>query len=81
MLLLRSLNPVLPENWVCLLRGVEPKDTSKAKIRRRRDLLLAAGVENTGNLSQSSVSLNSKIEGISNQGYMCIHEKVNIIFP
>ena len=52
---------MLPENWVCLLRGVEPKDTSKAKIRRRRDLLLAAGVENTGNLSQSSVSLNSKI--------------------
>ena len=61
MLLLRSLNPVLPENWVCLLRGVKPKDTSKPKIRRRRDLLLAAGVENTGNLSQSSVSLNSKI--------------------
>ena len=61
MLLLRSLNPVLPENWVCLLRGVEPKDTSKPKIRRRRDLLLAAGVENTGNLSQSSVSWDSKI--------------------
>ena len=64
-LLLRSLNPVLPENGVSLLRGVEPKDTSKPKIRRRRDLLLAAGVENTGNLSQSSVSLNSKIgEGL-----------------
>ena len=60
-LLLRSLNPVLPENGVSFLRGVEPKDTSKPKIRRRRDLLLAAGVENTGNLSQSSVSLNSKI--------------------
>ena len=60
-LLLRSLNPVLPENGVSLLSGVEPKDTSKPKIRRRRDLLLAAGVENTGNLSQSSVSLNSKI--------------------
>ena len=61
LLLLRSLNPVLPENWVCLLRGDEPKDTVKPKIRRRKDLLLVAGEENTRNLSQSSVSLNSKI--------------------
>ena len=61
--------------------GVEPKDTIKPKIGRKRDLLLAASKENPGVLSQSSVSLNSKIEGISNQRYMCIHEKVNIIFP
>ena len=62
MLLLRkpTLNPVLPENWVLLLVGVEPKDTTKPKIWRRKDLLLAASKENTGDLSQSSVPLNSK---------------------
>ena len=41
---------------------VEPKDTAKPKIERRKDLLLlAASKENTGDLSQSSVSLNSKL--------------------
>ena len=39
---------LLPENWVCLLVGVEPKDTTKPKIRRRKELLLAACKENTG---------------------------------
>ena len=38
--------------------GVEPKDTAKPKIRGRKDVLLAASKENTGNLSQSSVSAN-----------------------
>ena len=52
---------VLPENWICLLVGVEPKDTTKPKIRRRKDLPLAASNENMGDLSQSSVALNSKI--------------------
>ena len=51
-----------PKNWVHLLVAVKPKDTTKPKIRRRRDLLLlAAGKEITGDPSQSSVSLNSKI--------------------
>ena len=40
--------------------GVEPEDTTKPEIRRRKDLLLAASKENTRHLSQSSV-LNSKI--------------------
>ena len=31
------------------------KNTRKPKIRRRKDLLLAASMENTGDLSQSSV--------------------------
>ena len=38
-----------PKNWVRLLVDVvEPEDTSKSKIRRRKDLLLAASKENTG---------------------------------
>ena len=51
---------MLPKNWVCLLVGVEPKDTTKPKIGRRKDLLLAASKGNTGDPSQSSVSPNSK---------------------
>ena len=53
--------PVLP---VCrpvhLLVGMEPKDTTKPKIRKRKDLLLVASKENTRDVSQSSVSPNSK---------------------
>ena len=52
---------MLQKHWVCLLVGVEPKDTTKAKSGRRRDLLLAASEENTRDLSQSSVSPNSRI--------------------
>ena len=52
---------VLPKNWVCLLVDVEPKDTTKPEIKRRKDLLLAANKENTGDPSQSSVSPNCEI--------------------
>ena len=52
---------LLPENWVCLLVNVTPKDTAKPKVGRRKALLLAASKENTRDLSQSSVSSNSKI--------------------
>ena len=53
---------VVPKNWVHLLVGVEPIDTTKPKIGRRKDLLLlAASKENTGDLSQSIVTLNNKI--------------------
>ena len=39
----------------------QPKDTNKPKTERRKDLLLlAASKENTGDLSQSSVSLNNR---------------------
>ena len=55
-----KIKGVLPENRVCLLVDVEPKDTIKPKSRRK-DLLLAANKENTGDLSQSCVSPNSKI--------------------
>ena len=55
---------MFPENWVCLLVGVEPKDTTKPEIRRRKDLLLAASKENTGDFFQSSVSPNSKIGAV-----------------
>ena len=43
-----------------LEEGVESKDTTKPKIRRKKDLLFAASKENTRDLSQSSVSSNSK---------------------
>lgn len=45
---------LLAENRVYLLLGVEPKDTTT--IRRRKDFLFAASKENTGGLSQISVS-------------------------
>ena len=51
----------LPKNWVCLLVGVEPQDTTKPKSRRRKDLLLAESKEKPRDVSQSSVSLNNKI--------------------
>ena len=50
---------MLLENQVCLL--VKPKDTTKPKIWRRKNLLLAAREESRWDLSPSSVSLNSKI--------------------
>ena len=28
---------LLPENWVCLLVGIKPVDTTKPKIWRRKD--------------------------------------------
>ena len=56
-----SLVGLLPENWVRLLVGVEPKDTTKPKSGGRKDLLLAASKENTEDLSQISVSPRSKI--------------------
>ena len=50
---------ILPKNGVCLLVGVKSKDTTKSKTGRREDLLLLVA-SNTGNLSQSRVSLNNK---------------------
>ena len=52
---------MLPENWVDLLVVIKPLDTTKVKNRRRKDLLLlAASKWDPGDLSQSSVSPNSK---------------------
>ena len=57
---------MLPRNWVRLLVGIELKDTTESKIGRRKDLVLAASKENIANVSQSSVSPNSRIgEGLS----------------
>lgn len=65
---------LLPRNWVYLLEGIEPKDTTKSKIWRRKDLLLlAASKENTEALSQSSVSQN-KIGEVLSEGYRHIQE-------
>ena len=42
--------------------GVKPIDTTEPNVGGKKDaLLLAASKENTGDLSQSSVSLNGKI--------------------
>ena len=71
---------MLPKNWVPLLVGVEPKDTTKPKIGRRKDLLLAVRKENTGDLSQSSVSLNSKTGEVLSQEYVHIHERPCVVY-
>ena len=47
---------LLPENWVRNLVSVEPKDTTKPGIRKRKNLLLAASKKNTGDIPQSSRS-------------------------
>lgn len=52
---------MLPRYWVRLLVGIELKDTTESKIGRRKDLVLAASKENIANVSQSSVSPNSRI--------------------
>ena len=65
---------VLPKNWLHLLLGSELIDAIKPMIRRRKDLLLGPSKENTEDLSQSSVSLNCKIEGVLSEGYMHIHK-------
>ena len=52
---------LLRENWVLFFVNVDPIDTINLKIGRRKDLLLlAACKENTVDLSQSSVTPNSK---------------------
>ena len=55
---------LLPQNLVYLLVGVEPNDTTKPKIRKRKYLLLAAGKDNAGDLSQRNVSPNIKTRGV-----------------
>ena len=65
---------MLPKNWVCLLVGVEPKDISKPKFGRGKDLLLAASMEDTRDLFQSSVSPRAKLGKFEAKG-MCIFMK------
>ena len=49
---------MLSENWVCL----KVDDTTRPKNGRRKDLLLlAASKKNTRDLSQSSISLTTKL--------------------
>ena len=54
--------------------GVKLKDTSKPKTERRKNLSLVAHKENTWDLSQSKVSVSSKIGEFLSYGYMHIHE-------
>ena len=54
------MSRLLLQNCVHLLAGIEPLDITKPKIRRRKDLLLLAESQGTEDLSQNSVSPNSK---------------------
>ena len=56
-----------PQNWAHLLVGIKIKDTAKSKIRRRKDLFLAASKENTGELSQA---VSPWIEKLGYMGYI-----------
>lgn len=68
------MKAMLPQNWVHLLVGIEAKDTTKPKSEWRRDLLLQASKEDTGDISQSIVSSNKKSGEILSQGCMDIHQ-------
>lgn len=46
---------LLPKSWVCLWVDVEPKDATKPKSGRRKELLLVASKEITGDLSQRNI--------------------------
>ena len=46
---------------VRLLVGMKPKDTTKPKIRKRKDLLVVASEENIRDVSPNSITPNSKI--------------------
>ena len=52
---------LLPENWVHVLVGTEPKEKPKPKFGGRTELLLAESKNTSEDLSQSSISPNSKI--------------------
>ena len=63
---------VLPENRVCLLLSAEPKDTTKPKIGRRKDLLIAAS-EGTLRIFSKAVSIQlAKLENkLRAHAYSC----------
>ena len=47
---------LVPENCVLFLVGVEPKDTTKPRMQKRKDLLFAAIKENTGSFPNQCLS-------------------------
>ena len=51
---------LLPENWICFLVIAKPRDTTKPKAGRRKNLLLAVN-KNTEDLSEVNLSPNSTI--------------------
>ena len=52
---------LLPENCICSLVIAKPRDTTKPKTGRRKNLLLAVNKENTEDLSKGNLSPNSTI--------------------
>lgn len=59
---------LLSENWVCFLVGVESKDTTKPKIRIRKDLLLLQQVRRPLGIFPKVVSSNSKTGEVPAKG-------------
>ena len=59
--ILAASEKLLLENCICCLLIVKPRDTTKPKTGRRKNLLLAVNKENTEDLSQGSFSPNSTI--------------------
>ena len=63
---------MIPQNWVHLLVGIKPKDTTKPKSRKRKDLLFAK-VRGTPGIFPKAVSpQTAKLGKFS--GNMHIHE-------
>lgn len=59
-------------DWVDFLVGVKPKDTARPEWKKR--VLLVTSKENIWGISQSNVSLNSKIGEVLSWGHIHIHE-------
>ena len=52
---------LLLKTWVYFLVGVELKDTTKAKVKRKKYFLLILAVRRTPGIFSKAVSFNSKI--------------------
>ena len=61
---------VFPDDWVCLLVGGQPKGTTKPKMGRRKDFLLATTEESILQLSRSSISSHSKTVCVSHSSHV-----------
>ena len=65
---------LLPEKLVHLLVGVEPKDTTKPKIWRRKDFSLLVASRETPGIFPKAVSSQTKIRKVLSSGYIHPHE-------
>lgn len=61
---------VLQKNWVCLLVGIKPKDTTKLKVWKWKDLLFKGSKENT-EMNQNPVGILSMEDFLCAQFPIC----------